>query len=62
MTRSAGMVNSNGPVEIPTKGNIKTMREMVMEKWHGLMEANTQENGTKAYSMGMERCYFQMEQ
>lgn len=40
MIRSVDMVNLNGPVEIHIKEATETMKEMVMEKCVGLMEAN----------------------
>ena len=54
-TRNVDMVNSNGPAGIRTRDSIKMMRDMVMEKWHGLMEVSTLESGARAYSTVMAK-------
>jgi hypothetical protein len=50
-----------GLLEIYTEVAIKMMREMVMEKWDGLMEVIILENGSEAFNMGTEKLFFQME-
>jgi hypothetical protein len=43
--KSVDRENSNGRVETYIKENIRMMREMVMVRWHGLMEVDILVNG-----------------
>lgn len=55
MTGRMGMVFSNGSQEIDTREIIRMILDMDMVKCTGLMGLSIRVNGSKAYSMGMER-------
>jgi hypothetical protein len=55
-----GMEFLNGKVEIFTVDSIKMMREMVMERWFGLMNHNTTVNGSEESKMGLVQWFSPM--
>ena len=50
-TRSTAKAISSGPLEITIKANIRTMREMAMERCTGLMGLATKVCGSEGISM-----------
>jgi len=58
---SMGMENSNGPLEMFTKGTTLMTSGMAMGRCIGLMEASIKVNGLKEFSMVLAKCIFQME-
>lgn len=59
MIKSMGLVFSLGQVAMFIKENIKKTREMVMEKWCGLMEAHIKVNGVEEFNTAKVKWYFQ---
>lgn len=59
MIKSMGLEFSLGQVAMFIKENIRKMREMVMEKWCGLMEAHIKVNGVEEFNMAKVKWYSQ---
>lgn len=55
------MGNTSGLLVTFIKVNIRTIRDMALEKCYGMMVVNIRESGREAYNKDLEECYSQME-